>query len=110
MATAVDAINRSAGELSVSRLAETVCLCKKQFQRVFSEHVGATPKEFMRIVRFHKALYTLQNNPATGLATLACECGYYDQAHLTNEFRHLSGYSPGQYLAICAPHSDYFTY
>lgn len=110
MAAAVNAINRSGGELSVSRLAETLCLGKKQFQRVFSEHLGATPKEFMRIVRFHKALYTLQNNPSTGFAALACECGYYDQAHLTNEFRHISGYTPGQYLAVCAPHSDYFTY
>lgn len=110
MVAAVNTINLSTGELSVSRLAETVALGKKQFQRIFSEHVGTTPKEFMRIVRFHKALYTLQNNPKMNFTTLAYECGYYDQAHMTNEFKLFSGYTPTQYVAICAPYSDYFSY
>lgn len=110
MTVAVNTINLCGGELSVSRLAEKICLGKKQFQRIFSEHVGASPKEFMRIVRFHKALYILQNNPGMSFTALAGECGYYDQAHMINEFKLLSGYTPSQYIAICAPHSDYFSY
>lgn len=110
MVATVDSINLCDVELSVSRLAETVCLSKKQFQRIFNEHIGVTPKEFMRIVRFHKALYTLQNNPTMSFTTLAYECGYYDQAHMTNEFKLFSGYTPSRYVAICAPHSDYFSY
>lgn len=109
MLAAVSTINLCSDDLSVSRLAGTVCLSKKQFERIFSEHVGATPKEFMRIVRFHKALYTLQNNPAMNFTALAYECGYYDQSHMTNEFKLFSGYTPGQYVAICAPYSDYFS-
>lgn len=109
MLAVVNAINLSHDALSVSSLAEIVCLGKKQFQRIFSEHVGATPKEFMRIIRFHKALYTLQNNPTMSFTVLAYECGYYDQAHMTNEFKLFSGYSPTQYVAICAPYSDYFS-
>lgn len=109
MMAAINAINLSHDDLSVSRLAETVCLSVKQFQRIFNEHVGATPKEFMRIVRFHKALYTLQHNPAMNFTTLAYECGYYDQAHMTNEFKLFSGYTPSQYVAICTPYSDYFS-
>lgn len=110
MVTAVSTINLCNNELSVSHLAETICLSKKQFQRIFNEYVGATPKEFMRIIRFHKALYTLQNNPTMSFTALAYQCGYYDQAHMTNEFKLFSGYTPSQYLAICAPHSDYFSY
>lgn len=110
MAIAVNAINLSLEGLSVSELADTVALSKKQFQRIFSEHVGATPKEFMRIVRFHRALYTLQKNPSMNFTTLAHECGYYDQAHMTNEFKLFSGYTPSQYVAICAPYSDYFSF
>lgn len=66
-------INSCNEEFTVSRLAETVCLSQKQLQRIFSEHVGASPKEFMRIVRFHKALYTLQNHPEMNFTTLAYE-------------------------------------
>lgn len=109
MVAAINSINLYNDQLSVSHLAETVCLSKKQFQRIFNEHVGATPKEFMRIVRFHKALYTLQNNPTMNFTLLAYECGYYDQAHMTNEFKLFSGYTPRQYVAICAPYSDYFS-
>lgn len=109
MMAAVGTINLCSDELSVSKLAETVCLSKKQFQRIFSEHIGITPKEFMRIVRFHKALYTLQNNPEMNFTALAYACGFYDQAHLTHEFKLFSGYTPGQYVAICRPYSDYFS-
>lgn len=109
MVAAIHAINLSDGELSVSRLAEKVALSKKQFQRIFNEHVGATPKEFMRIVRFHKALYMLQNNPGMNFTTVAYACGYYDQAHMTNEFKLFSGYTPSEYVAVCSPYSDYFS-
>ena len=40
---------------------------------------------------------------------LAYECGFYDQSHLINEFKVFSGYTPKEYLAACAPHSDYFS-
>lgn len=109
MVAAVNTINLCNDELSVLQLSETLCLSKKQFERIFSQHIGATPKEFMRIVRFHKALYTLQNNPSMNFTTLAYECGYYDQAHLSNEFKLFSGYTPSQYVAICTPYSDYFS-
>lgn len=109
MAAAVRAIDLSEDSLRVSELAEKVCLSKKQFQRIFSEYVGTTPKEFMRIVRFHKALYALQNNPAMNFTSLACDCGYFDQAHMTHEFKLFSGYTPGRYAAVCSPFSDYFS-
>lgn len=109
MVAAINTINLSDGELSVSRLAEMVALSRKQFQRIFNEHVGATPKEFMRIIRFHKALYILQNNPDMNFTTVAHACGYYDQAHMTNEFKLLSGYTPSEYVAVCSPYSDYFS-
>ena len=33
------------------------------------------------------------------LASLAVECGFYDQAHLTNEWRALAGCTPGTWIA-----------
>lgn len=105
--TSVRLIN--AGLTDVALLANAVCLSTKQFNRIFSENIGTNPKEFSRIVRFQRALSLLENNQQINLTALACECGYYDQSHMIKDFKVLSGYTPSEYLAICPPHSDYFS-
>lgn len=99
----------NSGQTDIVKLADTACLSTKQFQRIFSEHVGSNPKEFSRIIRFQRALHILEENPKTALASLAYECGYFDQSHMIKEFKALSGYTLTEYLAICQPYSDYFT-
>lgn len=96
-------------QIDITSLADSVCLSYKQFNRVFTEHVGARPKEFTRIIRFQRALYILQTNPAISLTQLAFECGYYDQPHLINEFKTFAGCTPTEFIASCAPYSDYFS-
>ena len=94
---------------TIHELAQTACLSDKQFNRIFTEYVGTTPKEFIRIIRLQRALYILQTQPHTSFTQLAYECGFYDQSHLIKEFKAFSGYTPGEYLAICNPYSDYFS-
>lgn len=89
-------------------LAQTACLGYKQFKRTFAEQVGANPKEYLRIIRFQRALHLLQHLPLS-TAQLAYECGCYDQPHLIKEFKVFSGYTPGEYLRNCSPYSDYFS-
>jgi AraC-like DNA-binding protein len=98
----------NSGEGNVSALADAACLSNKQFDRVFTQHVGAHPKEFSRTVRFHRALRRLEIDPGIAHAALAADCGWFDQSHMIRDFRTLSGYTPGEYLAACSPHSDYF--
>lgn len=109
MRAAISTIDREKGEIRVSDLASSVFLSTKQFQRVFTGHIGISPKDFLRIVRFQHALYMLQSTPDMTFSRLACECGFYDQPHLINEFKIFSGYTPGEYLSLCAPYSDYFS-
>lgn len=96
------------GERDISRLADVACLSTKQFCRIFSEHTGVNPKEFSRTIRFQRALHLLEKHPDISFTALAYECGYYDQSHMIKEFKSFSGYTPGEYIAVCAPHSDYF--
>ena len=105
--TAIRQINTQQTELNI--LAEKSCLSPRQFNRVFTEYVGTGPKEFQRIVRFQRALFILQSQPEINMAQLAAACGYYDQPHLIKEFKLFSGYTPVEYIATCAPYSDYFS-
>lgn len=108
IASVVDSINNEQ-ESNIMELADIACLSYKQFGRVFSEYIGSSPKEFTRIIRFQRALHILENRAEIGFAELAVECNYYDQSHLIREFKAFSGYTPAEYLALCKPHSDYFS-
>lgn len=105
--TAIRLINR--GRTDIAQLADAACLSKRQFNRIFSENIGAHPKEFSRIIRFQRALNMLESNSLNSLTAVAYECGYFDQSHMIKDFKAFSGYTPSEYIAVCPPHSDYFS-
>lgn len=92
----------------INALANHACLSRKQFERHFTQIIGASPKQFLRIVRFQKALFLKQKKATKNLTELAIDSGYYDQPHMISEFKQLSGLTPKQYFAQCEPFSDYF--
>jgi len=87
------------GQCSIEGLASAASLSPRQFRRVCLERTGLTPKRLARILRFRHA--TTHVNPAKAgeWADIALECGYYDQAHLINEFREFSGLPPAEFAA-----------
>lgn len=60
--------------------------------------VGMSPKAWGRLARLHACLRALRGGPAAPWAALAADGGFYDQAHLANEFRALCGLSPTEFL------------
>ena len=72
-------------------------------------HVGTTPIEFISIVRMQRALSMLQQDATIPFVQVAYECGFSDQSHMIKEFKLFSGYTPAEYLSVCAPYSDYFS-
>jgi len=108
MSAVFDEINLQP-QINISHLSETACLSSKQFGRIFTDYVGTTPKEFIRIIRMQRALLMLQQDPTTPFVQVAYECGFFDQSHMIKEFKLFSGYTPAEYLSVCAPYSDYFS-
>lgn len=108
LSTVLDEINLHP-QINTLQLSDVACLSTKLFSRVFTDYIGTTPKEFLRIVRMQRALYVLQQNPGLPFAQVAYECGFSDQSHMIKEFKLFSGYTPAEYLSVCAPVSDYFS-
>lgn len=104
----INQINLSRGSIAIDSLAAETFLSRKQFERTFSSIIGSTPKQFLRVVRFQNAIYEKSRNPALSLTELAYKCGYFDQAHMINDFKSFSGNTPGQFFTDCEPFSDYF--
>ncbi|MDG9705010.1 AraC family transcriptional regulator [Streptomyces sp. DH37] len=98
----------SGGTATVSELAEESGWSARHLTGRFRAEIGLTPKAAARVVRFDRARRLLVARAARpeaagagglGLAGLAVECGYFDQAHLAREFRALAGCAPSRWLA-----------
>ncbi|MCD7901389.1 MAG: helix-turn-helix domain-containing protein [Bacteroides sp.] len=105
---AIHIINQNK-QIHVASLSEVACVSYRQFIRIFTENIGIAPKEYVRIIRFQRALSIMENKKSISSVDLAFEAGYYDQSHLINEFRSFTGYTPLEYLVVCQPRSDYFS-
>ncbi|WP_439377937.1 helix-turn-helix domain-containing protein [Amycolatopsis lexingtonensis] len=88
----------SDGRVRVSDLAGEVGWSRRHLGERFRAELGLAPKQAARVLRFERAVRLLRRGRAD-LAALAVECGYYDQAHLTNEWRALAGCTPGTWIA-----------
>ena len=71
---------------------------KRTLERQFMNHAGLTPKEFSRVVRFKGVLNKILSADKIDWSDLAQSCGYYDQAHLIDEFRAATTFSPERFL------------
>lgn len=84
------------GAVSIDEMARQAGFSARQFRRVCLEQTGLTPKFLARVLRFRHALSRVRQYPGQ-FADFALDCGYYDQAHLINEFRQFSGRTPSSY-------------
>jgi AraC-like DNA-binding protein len=71
----------------------------RHLERKFKSAVGVSPKTWLRIMRFERAMKMLQGNAFVKLSNIARELGYYDHAHFTKDFRLSAGFTPREYLA-----------
>ncbi|MDO9276394.1 MAG: helix-turn-helix domain-containing protein [Lutibacter sp.] len=91
---AIKIIENSKGQIKTQVIAQEVCLGIKQFERIFSKHVGLNPKKFTSIVRFQNVIQMKMNDKNANMCQLAYDNGYYDQSHFIHDFKNLTGLSP----------------
>jgi AraC-like DNA-binding protein len=96
-------LSSTAGRAKISDLVQKIGWSERYFSRQFEEQIGLTPKVLGRILRFHRAVRTLTRPAEVRLAELALDCGYYDQAHFTHDFREFSGITPSELMASRRP-------
>jgi AraC-like DNA-binding protein len=94
---AVRRIVEAGGSLGITRLAPALGVTRQHLARRFSQLVGVSPKVFARVVRLGRVIERIRAVPAgepINWSVLALELGYYDQAHLIDEFREMTGVTP----------------
>jgi AraC-like DNA-binding protein len=101
-------IRQTCGNINIAQMASEACLSRKQFERIFAEHIGISPKQYLKIIRFQSAIFQKQQNNNLNMTDLSYESGYFDQSHFINDFKSLSGLTPKQYFAENEVCSDFF--
>lgn len=91
------ALHRHAA-LPVHAAATRLGWSPRQVERLFLAELGLGPKQFQRVQRFEQTLLRALQHPEAPLAQLAAAGGYSDQAHMSHEFRRLSGQTPRELL------------
>lgn len=92
---------RAAERLSVAgvrTVARELGISERHLRRLFHETVGIGPKAFARIIRFRRALRAARGGRDTSWSAIAADTGYFDQAHLIDEFRAITGATPSAFL------------
>lgn len=91
--------------VEIGPLAERLAISTSQLRRRCRHAVGLGPKTLQRTLRFQGFLALAQagaapsgRRGADGVAGLAVDVGYADQAHLGRECQRLTGLSPGELL------------
>jgi AraC-like DNA-binding protein len=84
---------------TMQRLAAESGLGIRALQRLFRDHVGASPKWVIRRNRLQEVVVRIERGDTISLAALAADLGYTDQAHLARDFKDAVGKSPSAFAA-----------
>ncbi|MBK8520473.1 MAG: helix-turn-helix domain-containing protein [Chitinophagaceae bacterium] len=104
---AVNSIISSPNQMSIEEIAGKVGYSQKHLIKLFKDNVGLTPKGFLKVIRFQKAIEEIAAAKQINWTGIAYECGYYDQAHFINDFKTFSGFTPEEYLQKQYEHLNY---
>ncbi|GAA3241129.1 AraC family transcriptional regulator [Pseudonocardia petroleophila] len=92
-----DRLQETGGTLRIADLAREVGWSRRHLADQLRRETGLAPKAAARVIRFERAGDRLRftRDP---LATVAADCGYVDQAHLSRDFRDLAGQTATSWL------------
>ena len=90
-------------KIEIGDVARRVDWNARMMHRQFIAACGYSPKHLQRIMRMQGALRVAHSMPVARLGDLAAAAGYADQAHMTRDFRDITGFTPAAYFADTAP-------
>lgn len=85
----------SGGTVKVATLSQETFFSERYINKIFHDAYGVSPKTYDKMIRFQNVLTAIRTQGK--LVDLACETGYYDQAHLNREFKSMLGITPKKY-------------
>ncbi|WP_019612877.1 helix-turn-helix transcriptional regulator [Psychromonas ossibalaenae] len=86
-------IHQDQGITQVNSIAQQIKVSERTINRKFTHAVGLSPKQYSSIVRLKRAIDSLTNS-SYAVSSIAVDCGFSDQAHMTREIKNYMGQTP----------------
>lgn len=83
-------------DITVTEMADLAGLSRSHFARLFKEHEGMSPREYVEDLRLKRALQLLYTESIT-VKEIAYACGIHDANYFCRLFKKHMGMSPGEY-------------
>jgi methylphosphotriester-DNA--protein-cysteine methyltransferase len=99
---AVGYMQHRPAQVNLQQLAHQLNTSERTFRRQFTQVVGVSPKYYVRMQRFIHTRRWLEQQTKLNWPNILSLTGYYDQAHLINEFKYFTGSSPRIYESQAA--------
>ena len=95
----IDLLNNNEN-LTVEIISKKIFLSYKKTYRMFLSHLGVSPVQFRNILKFRNAVTNgVQSVHHKKMSGLAIDSGYFDQAHLINQFKKIAHLTPKDFLS-----------
>ncbi len=85
-----------AQDLSIADLATLTNMSESHFSRSFKQSAGMAPYRYLMQQRVKRAEQLLKQQ-SVAISTIALDCGFANQTHLTKVFRQMTGTTPKAY-------------
>ena len=86
-------------DYSIGHLAKKYNTSRQNLTKHFETNIGKSPSDFKKIHRFRKALKSQINKKSNeNMASLSYDLLFYDQSHLTKDFKSLTGLTPKKFF------------
>lgn len=80
----------------VSEMAHVAGLSSTQLERLCRQTLGIPPQKLLQRLRLENAVHLISTTRMS-MGDVSAECGFYDQASFTRQFRSVLGLTPGAY-------------
>jgi len=90
----INFIEKYQGSIEIKDLIKKVNISQRQLERLFLNHLGYSPKRFIRVIRFYSIHKNILENGTNNLSAVANDYGYFDQAHFNKEYKEFTNFPP----------------
>lgn len=80
----------------VAQMAQVAGLSSTQLERLCRRTLGIPPQKLLQRLRLEHAVHLITTTTMS-MGDVSAECGFYDQASFTRQFRSVLGLTPGAY-------------